>query len=213
MRLSYAILYSTVLHTAGFAYATLRPDPQRPPQKAGSGHYAVALMLGPKATTPEPPAAKPKKLSRRAQSVVGTTEQAPPVPEETPALGGSADEVSGQAAAPGDANPLPETGGVANGDQDALLKRYHDAVYWAVEQRKEYPVVAERSGVQGTVYLEVTLDEQGCVVHAEIAQSSGSEILDRAALKLLQNMELPRPPEGLKATQRRLQIPLHYRLS
>ena len=45
-----------------------------------------------------------------------------------------------------------------------------------------YPLAARRRGEQGRVVLRVELDERGSIARAQIANSSGSSLLDEAAL-------------------------------
>lgn len=45
-----------------------------------------------------------------------------------------------------------------------------------------YPEAARRRGVQGTVGLRIVMDGEGRIVEALVNQTSGSSILDRAAV-------------------------------
>lgn len=57
--------------------------------------------------------------------------------------------------------------------QQALAKHFH------------YPMLARKRGWQGVVRLAFTLDTNGLITNARVAQSSGYRALDRAALKSL----------------------------
>jgi protein TonB len=46
-----------------------------------------------------------------------------------------------------------------------------------------YPLVARRKGWAGTVTLQVSLDQNGCVGEVQVHESSGYEILDKEAVK------------------------------
>lgn len=46
-----------------------------------------------------------------------------------------------------------------------------------------YPLVARYSGIQGVVTVRTLISSSGCVVYAEVAQSSGSDLLDDAAME------------------------------
>lgn len=47
----------------------------------------------------------------------------------------------------------------------------------------EYPVQARRRGIEGTVHLRVSIDAGGDVLAVEVERSSGSRLLDRAAVR------------------------------
>jgi len=48
-----------------------------------------------------------------------------------------------------------------------------------------YPTMAEQLGQQGTVELLLTADEAGVIISAEVKESSGSSILDRASVEFV----------------------------
>jgi periplasmic protein TonB len=45
-----------------------------------------------------------------------------------------------------------------------------------------YPTIAKEQGIQGTVALQMTADENGNVIDITVTQSSGSSLLDRATV-------------------------------
>jgi len=49
----------------------------------------------------------------------------------------------------------------------------------------EYPERARRTGLEGKVVTSFTLREDGSIVDAKVVKSSGSAVLDEAALKAL----------------------------
>jgi protein TonB len=51
------------------------------------------------------------------------------------------------------------------------------------EYKADYPRLARQAGITGTVWVNVLLDEQGNVIDAIIAKSSGTKSLDDAALQ------------------------------
>lgn len=77
-----------------------------------------------------------------------------------------------------------------------------------IKSRSTYPRQALRRKVQGTVMLEFTLDH-GVITAYRLAESSGSSILDRAALQLASSLV------GFKSSTAyslKLQVPLRYAL-
>lgn len=53
----------------------------------------------------------------------------------------------------------------------------------AAQNRWRYPFEAKRQRAQGTVKMQVHLDQTGAATTVKLAHSSGSSALDRAALK------------------------------
>ena len=54
-----------------------------------------------------------------------------------------------------------------------------------MEALKRYPYLARRNGWEGKVFIKVVLDGDGRLLHAEIQESSGHEVLDQDALQVL----------------------------
>lgn len=56
-----------------------------------------------------------------------------------------------------------------------------------VESRKEYPYMAMRRNLTGTVTVQVTIGVDGSLYGAEVISSSGAKMLDEAGLKAVKN--------------------------
>jgi TonB family protein len=82
---------------------------------------------------------------------------------------------------PGSAAPAAPAKEVSRGDLSAELAANISA---ALEARKTYPETARRRGVEGIVRLRLRLSADGRLLAATLAASSGSALLDRAALEL-----------------------------
>jgi protein TonB len=75
-----------------------------------------------------------------------------------------------------------------------------------------YPGLARRKGYQGTVVLEVLVDERGKVGGLRVITSSGYAILDRAAVGAVENWLFePGVREG-EAVAMRVKIPVRFEL-
>jgi periplasmic protein TonB len=62
--------------------------------------------------------------------------------------------------------------------------------------KREYPPAALRQG--GTAKVQFTIDRQGKLLSRELVESSGSELLDAAALRIVERAEpFPEPPAEL----------------
>ncbi|GAG99662.1 unnamed protein product, partial [marine sediment metagenome] len=79
-----------------------------------------------------------------------------------------------------------------------------------VQKSLRYPEAARRKGIEGAVAIQFTLSTEGCAKDMVVSVSSGSRILDRAALRSITDIfPYPDPPEApLHFT-----IPVTYRLT
>lgn len=66
-----------------------------------------------------------------------------------------------------------------------------------LDRRKVYPRSAQADGIQGTVDISFSVSESGQITAVSVARSSGSSILDQAALETARRASpLPAPPAG-----------------
>jgi protein TonB len=78
---------------------------------------------------------------------------------------------------------------------------------------KRYPEAARARGIQGLVKVEFTIDREGRIVAAHVAQSSGSSALDAEALATLRRANpLPAPPVKAADATFYLVLPIHFRI-
>lgn len=76
-----------------------------------------------------------------------------------------------------------------------------------------YPRSARTRGQQGTVFLEIWLDEQGNQTKHIIAKSSGFDVLDRAALQAVKKWKFQGHKENGKGISSRVKVPVKFELS
>jgi periplasmic protein TonB len=69
----------------------------------------------------------------------------------------------------------------------------------------------KHDGTRGHVSVFFGLTEDGGLRFAEIAKSSGSDRLDRSAIKAINAAKLPRPPVGLTDSQRTYTVPFEFK--
>ena len=120
---------------------------------------------------------------------------------DTGVRGGKAKEAGGKAT----------SGHAESVDEESLWKNYARqlALYFAA--KRSYPPMARRLGHQGMVWIDMELTRSGKVIHIALAKSSGSKILDDAALELVQKTkDIPPFPENTTAQKRKIRIPLEY---
>lgn len=79
-----------------------------------------------------------------------------------------------------------------------------------VQKSLRYPEIARRKGIEGAVAVQFTMSREGYAEDMVVSESSGSRILDRAALQSISEIfPYPNPPE----TPLHFTIPVTYRLT
>ena len=163
---------------------------------------ALAAPAKPRPTPPAPVAAprEPAKTATTAQPLPA------PVAAESPAA---------VAAAPAAVAPAEQPGvAVAEQAQAEVSNTTLRVLEWLAQHRR-YPAPARRARMQGVVEIVVVLMPDGRLVDQRVAQSSGYDLLDKAALELLRRAS-PVPASafgGGEARQLELRLPIVYRLS
>ena len=90
---------------------------------------------------------------------------------------------------------------------------YLEYLRQAIDERKVYPRNAKRLGQTGVVMVKFTLLGDGAITNVSVAESSGFELLDRAASNLLKEIGKVRPvPKELGNESLTLTIPMEYTL-
>jgi len=105
------------------------------------------------------------------------------------------------------AAPAP---GAASRNPDAL-PNWKSQLVARLERYKRYPSEAQARGEHGVAQLAFSIDRSGGVHHARIARSSGSPLLDRETLLLLERAQpLPPPPAEISGAQIAVVVPIRY---
>jgi protein TonB len=178
-------------------------EPPTPVRRAPVASRAVranppaALKAKPPLAQPLPPTGPTEEDpgSRSAAEQPGPGESAPG-PTGVGAV--SPEGVAGGAAAPGAVgSPGAGSGGtVGRVDLDAL-GAYARKLYQVVGRQRRYPASAARFGMEGTARIQLTLRRDGSVVSAQLMRSSGHEVLDAEALRMVEAAAPFAPlPEG-----------------
>lgn len=74
----------------------------------------------------------------------------------------------------------------------------------AIEKAKKYPLIAKKKMIQGTVIAEFSINHRGFPENMTVKKSSGSEILDSAAIKTIKKAA-PFP-----YAEKRIEIPIKF---
>lgn len=104
---------------------------------------------------------------------------------------------------------------VAQADEVSLdgVRQHRLSLAREARQAKTYPDLARERGTEGVVVVVTTVAGAG-LPQVELSQSSGSDLLDRAAIDLVElAVRSARMPESLRGQQFALTLPIHYRLS
>jgi protein TonB len=162
------------------------PEPEKPVEKV---ELPPPEAPKPEVTLPPPPkkVEKPKEKPKK-KSVAAAPSAAPQRADSAaaPMLG----------AAARDSNALPNW-------RSQLVAR--------LERYKRYP--SEARGDNGTAQVAFRVDRGGGVHNVRIARSSGSSVLDREALALLDRAQpMPAPPPEVRDSELTLVAPIRYNM-
>ncbi|MEL3892287.1 energy transducer TonB [Ferrovibrio sp. MS7] len=192
------------------------PAPPPPPPPVVEQPMPVIESKAPEPLPePEPPPPPPKpKLRPPPPQKVETLP--PPKPVEAPPQPVQQAMV---APAPVPASPSTQTAAVAappaavatgnpNAEQDYLAR-----LSIALEKYKDYPRRAVLRNLEGVPQLRFTLDREGRVIAFALHRSSGSEILDEAALDMIKRAKtLPAFPEEITRDRWEIVVPVRFSL-
>ena len=183
-----------------------------------------AASSAPQATASSPPPARgpsaPEPSASSKPSVSGSPLDAGSGPSaeagRSPLAGGAArgeGEVRGDAGAsvggaPGAALALGTGGGAVPPEYGPYLQRFRRHV----QESLVYPLAARRQSLRGTVELDVALDPSGRVRDVRVARSSGTGILDDAAVDILRRLDPLPLPESLPRRPLLIRLPLVFDL-
>lgn len=179
---------------------------------------ALVVQLAPLAAPPEPSAdvaEGPRQIERKQQkaqkkypeptlpAIVRTMPAPPKAPEAMQQQPAAEAVPQTSAPKPITAPPAPQASSNIERTWEALLLGH-------LQKYRRYPAAARARGEQGTVYVRFRMDRGGSVLSCDIVQSSGSALLDRAALDTLRRAQpLPRIPDDRPA-EIELSIPVEF---
>jgi periplasmic protein TonB len=83
---------------------------------------------------------------------------------------------------------------------------------YRINPAPEYPSLARRRGYEGTVVIEAFVDREGRVQDLRLYQSSGHEVLDRAAMQAVKGWLFEPARRGRDKIEMWVKVPLSFRL-
>ncbi len=81
----------------------------------------------------------------------------------------------------------------------------------AIQSKVVYPEIAKRAGVEGTVYIEAFVDENGNVTRTSVVKGIGAGC-DEAAMSAVQKVKFKPGKQRGKPVKVRMSIPIRFRL-
>jgi len=83
-----------------------------------------------------------------------------------------------------------------------------------IERNKEYPLLARKGGLEGTVVIRGVLTRDGSLRQCSVNRSSGSSMLDNAAVRAVKRVgQFPPAPPELHGEELVFELPISFRLS
>ena len=102
---------------------------------------------------------------------------------------------------------------ISKKDLRGILRGYYKNLNSLMSARRDYPRSARRLGLEGTVLVEMVINQKGHILSVKLIQSSGHEVLDRAAIAQVHKIgRVPSIPNQIKRTSMTFRIPFEYRL-
>ena len=164
---------------------------------------AAEIASAPERAPPPPPARKPSPPEESPAHAQPAASEAPPERGPTPSAPPAqvaalpTGDLVDSAAAPGAGTSEPpryEAGGEANP--------------WP-----RYPAAARRRGIEGEVLVEVRVGADGAPAGVEILRSSGSALLDAAAVEALERWRFEPARSGGQPVAGTVEIPVTFKLT
>ncbi len=104
--------------------------------------------------------------------------------------------------------------GPSQADLDSARNAYGNLLGRAIAKHKSYPKIAERRGWEGTVLLDLQIDNSGNVLSAIVRDSSGYDALDKRALEMVEKASpFPAPPKVLQGSTFNISVPVAFKLA
>jgi TonB family protein len=120
------------------------------------------------------------------------------------------------AAQPFTANTPPRSAGAppaSSGNAQAEHAAYLSQLRNLIESHKEYPAMARKSGMEGTVHVRFILGRDGLLRQTDIARSSGKSLLDKVAMRAVASVSrFPAIPESLNGSSLIFEVPVIFKL-
>lgn len=178
----------------------LKPKPAKPLEKK------VAKKIKPQEKKPKPAVQKPMlakpKVSPPTPVVKPEVKKVRPKTVETPLQ------------KPAQPTLAKQPDGLSDADRKGIEDEYKNAVRQAILKNRVYPRQARRKRQQGTSVVAFRLLKNGVIEGLRLVTSSGSELLDKAALQAVGKVQqFKRFPKKMTRQYWDFEIPVSFKLS
>jgi periplasmic protein TonB len=108
--------------------------------------------------------------------------------------------------------PTAPKQGVSSKPSEATMS-WHKSLVFHLNKHKKYPHEARKAGEEGTTDVSFTIDRSGKVISTHLDHSSGSELLDKEAIEVLNRASpFPTPPSDVPNLTITLSLPIQFRI-
>lgn len=112
---------------------------------------------------------------------------------------------------------VPDAGNAhsqSQADETEIWHNYTKSLSAHFKKYKHYPEMARKQRLTGTVIVSIEIHSDGSIDDVQIAQSSGSAMLDQAALQSVRRASpAPSFPRGVQAESRKVTIPYRFQIT
>ncbi len=186
-----------------------RVEPRADPRPEPRPEPKVAVTPDVK---PVPREVAPPVVPQQREPAVSAPAPAPSAPVAPPPVTSAPVVPQAPVTAPQPKAPPPQPK-VDEGRERNLIEKYQQDVSARIKQFEKYPLIATRRHWEGTTVVQLVVASDGKVTGVSIVESSGHEILDEAAVKMIREASpLPPLPEGLRGRDRTIQVPIKFKL-
>ena len=98
-------------------------------------------------------------------------------------------------------------------EQQAEFPGGPQAMFKYLSDHIKYPIICQENGIQGKVICQFTVNKDGSIVDIQVLRSSGNELLDREAKRVIESMPkwAPGKQRG-KPVRSRFTLPVTFKL-
>ena len=110
--------------------------------------------------------------------------------------------------------PIDETKQFQTPPSPKVVNNYGNLLRAHIAKYKKYPRIAQRRKIEGMVVIEIQIRGDGTLISKYIKKSSGHEILDKAAMNMIEKSKpFPVPPDTLKNSVKNVAVPIAFNLN
>ena len=90
---------------------------------------------------------------------------------------------------------------------------WQKSLVFHLNKHKKYPHDARKNGHEGVANVSFTIDRSGKVISSSLDKSSGSDLLDKEAIEVLNRASpFPTPPADVPQLTIHLSLPIQFRI-